>query len=74
MLSFSPTHPVGFLMMLAAVHHDRARRAERGASAVEWVIIAAIVAAIAIAIGAVLRGALTDKAGQIGEDIGGAGG
>lgn len=72
MINLSPTHPVGFLVMLAGMHHERARRAERGASAVEWVIIAAIVAAIAIAIGAVLRGALTDKANQIGDDIGGA--
>lgn len=42
-----------------------ARRGERGASAVEWVVIGAIVAGIAIAVGAILMSRLTDRANNI---------
>jgi Flp pilus assembly pilin Flp len=44
-------------------------RDERGASAVEWVVIAAIVVGICIAIAAILRAALVGEAGDIGVQI-----
>lgn len=49
-----------------------ARSSERGASAVEWVVIAAILVAICVAVGLVIRNALTGKAGEIQGDIEGA--
>lgn len=42
-----------------------ATRSERGASAVEWVVIAGLVAAICIAVGAILMGNLTGRAERI---------
>ena len=41
-----------------------------GASAVEWVIIAAIVVGICIAVAGILKGALVGKAGDISKDVG----
>jgi Flp pilus assembly pilin Flp len=41
---------------------DRARRSEKGVSAVEWVLISALLAGIAIAVGAILYKKLTGKA------------
>lgn len=73
MFNLSPTTPVGFLLVLAGAHHDRARRSERGASAVEWVIIAAVVAAICIVVAGVITSALETKAGEVGSKIGEAG-
>jgi hypothetical protein len=50
---------------------DRVRREElsRGASAVEWVVISAIVVGIVVAIGFIIKGALNTKAGQVGNCI-----
>ena len=64
----SPASPLGYLLAVLDVHLRRAR-SERGASAVEWVIISAIVVGICIAIAAVLRGALTGEANDIGNKI-----
>lgn len=61
--------PIGFLMLILDIRLHRAR-GERGASAVEWVIISAIVVGICIAIAAILMEALTSKAGDIGDKIG----
>jgi hypothetical protein len=75
MTVFSPVGPIGFFEMILRDRYARARAAEdRGASAVEWVVISAIVVGIAIAIGAVLLQALQDKAEQVGTEIGGSGG
>lgn len=64
----NPMSPLGFLI---AVLDTRVRRprAERGASAVEWVIIAAIVVGICVIIAGILQGALTDEANEIGNEI-----
>jgi Flp pilus assembly pilin Flp len=64
----NPASPIGFLLTVLDVHVRRAR-SERGASAVEWVIISAIVVGICIAIAAVLKGALESEAGDIGNKI-----
>ncbi len=58
-----------FLIALLGLHRDRARTKERGASAVEWVVIAAIVVAIVIAVGFTLRSAITGRANEIGSEI-----
>ncbi len=64
----SPLTPIGFCLLVLEGRLARARR-EDGASAVEWVIIAAIVVGICIAVAGILRNALTSKAGDIGSDI-----
>ncbi|GAA4578885.1 hypothetical protein GCM10023194_02950 [Planotetraspora phitsanulokensis] len=54
---------------LIAMLHDRVHRARtapsRGASAVEWVIITAIVAGLAVIIAAVITNGVNDKADEI---------
>lgn len=65
----NPATPIGFLMLVLDVRLRRARD-ERGASAVEWVIIAAIVVGICIGVAAILRAALTGKANDISNEIG----
>jgi Flp pilus assembly pilin Flp len=65
----NPASPIGFLLTMLEVRLRRARTAERGASAVEWVIISAIVVAICIAVAGILKGALSGKATDIGNDI-----
>jgi Flp pilus assembly pilin Flp len=64
----SPLTPIGFCLLVLEGRLARVRR-EDGASAVEWVIIAAIVVGICIAVAGILRNALTSKAGDIGSDI-----
>lgn len=44
-------------------------RGERGASAVEWVIIAAIVVGIALTVGTILMGALEGEANEIADEV-----
>jgi len=65
----NPASPLGFLLAVLDVRFRRAR-SERGASAVEWVIISAIVVAICIAVAAILQAALSGKANDISNDIG----
>jgi len=64
----NPMSPLGFLFTVLDVHRRRAR-SERGASAVEWVIIAAIVVGICAAVAVVLKGALEGEANEIGNEI-----
>lgn len=64
----SPTSPLGYLLTVLDVHLNRAR-SEKGASAVEWVIISAIVVGICLAVALVLRNALQSEAGDIGQKI-----
>ena len=65
----NPLNPLGFVLLVLEGRLERARR-EDGASAVEWVIIAAIVVGICIAVAAILRTALVGKANDIGSDVG----
>ena len=60
--------PIGFLLLMLDVRLQRTR-AERGASAVEWVIIAAIVVGICIVVAGILRAALQGEASEIGDEI-----
>ncbi|MCD9154993.1 Flp family type IVb pilin [Aeromicrobium duanguangcaii] len=65
-------HPaIGFLATMLGARIDRARR-EEGASAVEWVVIAAILVGICGVVAGILVGALQGKAGEIGSEIEGA--
>lgn len=48
--------------VLIGARIDRARTSEKGVSAVEWVLISALLAGIAIAVGAILYKKLTGKA------------
>ncbi|MGP4113509.1 hypothetical protein ACTWP5_21685 [Streptomyces sp. 4N509B] len=49
---------------------DRARAAEdRGASAIEWVVIAAVVVTVVAAVGFVISEALEGRADQVGDCI-----
>ena len=68
---FSPLKPLGLLVLMLQVRVHRARSAQRGASAVEWVVIAAIVVGICIAVGLIIQRALENKAGDIEDEIGG---
>ncbi len=65
----NPLTPLGFCLLMLDGHRARAQR-EDGASAVEWVIIAAIVVGICIAVAAILKTALVGKANDIGSDVG----
>jgi len=74
-MRFSPATQLGFLEMLLRDRFARARAAQdRGASAVEWVVISAIVVGIVIVVGGILLRALRAKSEAIEGDIGGAGG
>jgi Flp pilus assembly pilin Flp len=72
MTRLSPATPLGFLELYLRSRIDRARQADRGASAVEWVVISALVVGIVIIVGGILLNALRTKATQVGTDIGGA--
>ncbi|HWL98954.1 MAG TPA: hypothetical protein VNP20_16515 [Nocardioidaceae bacterium] len=63
------TSLIGVLRMLLEARLQRAR-SQAGASAVEWVIIAAIVVGIAAAVGVILRNVLQSEAGEIANEIG----
>ena len=65
----NPLTPIGFCVLMLEGHLARARR-EEGASAVEWVIIAAIVVGICIAVAGILRNALVGKANDVSSDVG----
>ncbi len=65
----NPLNPLGFFLLMFEGRLVRARRQD-GASAVEWVIIAAIVVGICIAVAAILKTALVGKANDIGSDVG----
>ncbi len=53
------------LRVLLGGRIDHARRSERGASAVEWVLISALLIGVAIAVGAIILGKLTGKANDL---------
>ncbi|GAA1279093.1 hypothetical protein Psi02_77750 [Planotetraspora silvatica] len=57
---------INYLVVMLNVRIERARTAPtRGASAVEWVIITAIIAAVALGLATLIQGLVTDKQGEI---------
>lgn len=72
----SPATPTGYAELLIRRRIDRALARstdsprDLGASVVEWVIISALLVAIAVAVGAVLLQKLTAKANSIDLDAG----
>lgn len=56
---------VQYLWMLLHRHVARVRDDERGVSAVEWVIITGLLIALAVGIGVIITGKVTDKANGI---------
>ena len=64
----NPASALGFLVSFLQTRVEP-RRDERGASTVEWVVIAAIVVAVVIAVGVTLRGALEGQASNISNQI-----
>ena len=65
----NPLTPIGFCVLMLESRLARTRR-DDGASAVEWVIIAAIVVGICIAVAGILRNALVGKANDVSSDVG----
>lgn len=53
------------LTILLRGHLAKARRSEAGASAVEWVVITAILVSIAVAVGLILTNKIKGKADSI---------
>ncbi|MEV6792763.1 hypothetical protein AB0M87_12310 [Streptomyces sp. NPDC051320] len=69
------SHPtVDFLITFLQARVERARSedTDRGASAVEWVIISAVVVAIVGVVAAIINAALSDGANKVGNCIKGA--
>lgn len=56
---------VVLLRVLLAGRIQRIRRSEHGASAVEWVLISALLIGVAIAVGAIIMAKLTGKANDL---------
>lgn len=59
---------VQLLTLMLGARLDRARDDERGASAVEWVVITALLVGIAAAVGAILLNTIESKATSINLD------
>ncbi|GGP17471.1 hypothetical protein LDL08_42980 [Nonomuraea glycinis] len=69
-------HPwIIYLVAYLSVRMHRARTApSRGASAVEWVIITAIIAGVALGLATLISQLVTEKQGDIQDSFGGGGG
>ncbi|MEU9890428.1 hypothetical protein AB0M95_15265 [Sphaerisporangium sp. NPDC051017] len=64
-----------YLVAVLHVRVDRARNApSRGASAVEWVIITAIIAGVALGLATLIKTLVTQKQNEIQSNFGGGGG
>ncbi len=63
----SPSTPVGWLLLDVRARYEKIRSGdlERGATALEWVIISAVLAVLAIGVGTVIYDKVTEKADQI---------
>ncbi|GAA2092767.1 hypothetical protein IDH50_18450 [Aeromicrobium tamlense] len=59
---------LGYLVTMLGARLDKARR-EEGASAVEWVVIAAVLVTVCGIIGVILTNALQGEANEIGNNI-----
>lgn len=68
-------HPwIVYLQACLAVRIHRARTAPtRGASAVEWVIITAIIAGVALGLATLIKTVVEQKQGEIQSNLGGGG-
>jgi hypothetical protein len=65
-VNLSPTTPAGWLLLSVRNRIDRARQTpDRGASAIEWVIITAVLVGLAAAIGLIIYNLVKDKADTI---------
>jgi len=65
-LDLKPNTPLGWLMLTLTAHVERARRApDRGASAIEFVIITAVLVALAAAVGVVIYNLVKSEADSI---------
>ncbi|NUT39274.1 MAG: hypothetical protein HOV86_04740 [Thermoactinospora sp.] len=63
---------VVYLRAMLGVRMERARNApSRGASAVEWVIITAIIAGVAMGLAVVIKGLVEGKQAEISKGFGG---
>lgn len=58
-------HQTTLLRILLQARLDRARRNEAGASAVEWVVITALLITIAVAVGAIILTKLKGAASNL---------
>ncbi|MCW2880043.1 MAG: hypothetical protein JWQ95_4143 [Sphaerisporangium sp.] len=66
---------LAYLVAVLHVRIDRARTApSRGASAVEWVIITAIIAGVALGLATLIKTLVTQKQAEIQSNFGGGGG
>ncbi|MBO3748297.1 hypothetical protein J5X84_19665 [Streptosporangiaceae bacterium NEAU-GS5] len=66
---------IEYAKALIGVRIERARNApSRGASAVEWVIITAIIAGVALALATLIQGLVRSKSAEITSNFGGGGG
>lgn len=54
-----------YLWMVLGGIQERIRKEERGATAVEWVVISAVLAALAVGLGVIITRLVNDKADQI---------
>ncbi len=64
-----------YMIAVLNVRIDRARNApSRGASAVEWVIITAIIAGVALGLATLIKTLVTQKEAEITSNFGGGGG
>jgi|GEM_PF-538900 len=65
-MTLDPSTPWGFLGLQLQIRMDRARSApDRGASAIEWVIITGILVALAAAVGLVIYNLVKSRADSI---------
>jgi Flp pilus assembly protein TadG len=66
MTMINPNNPTLFLLrVLVEGRIQRARRSQGGASAVEWVLISALLIGVALAVGKIIMDKLKAKAGSI---------
>jgi Flp pilus assembly pilin Flp len=65
LLASNPALEFAVVYLRGRIERVRKEDMSRGASAVEWVVISAIVVGIVAAIGFVIKGALKDKAGTV---------
>lgn len=70
------SHPwITYVIAVLSVRIERARNAPtKGASAVEWVIITAIIAGVALGLATLIKGLVEGKQAEISSQFGGGGG
>lgn len=58
-------YQVQYLLMVLGGIQDRTAREERGATAVEWVVISAVLAALAVGLGVTIKSLVEGKSNEI---------